>query len=108
MKLLAAARRPDWRLILAGGLLLAAAAAAYANSFQVPFLYDDLKSIVDNPTIRHLWPPGTVLRPPGGGVTVQGRPLVNFSLAINFALGGTSVRGYHAVNLALHGLAGLA
>jgi len=38
---------------------------------------------------------------------VAGRPLVNFSLAINHALGGQSVAGYHAFNLAVHLLAAL-
>jgi tetratricopeptide (TPR) repeat protein len=36
-----------------------------------------------------------------------GRPLVNLSFAVNFAVGGTDVRGYHIVNLACHLLAGL-
>ncbi len=34
--------------------------------------------------------------------------MVNFSLAVNYALEGTVVWGYHAVNLAIHILAGLA
>jgi hypothetical protein len=36
-----------------------------------------------------------------------GRPLVNFSFAVNYALGGLDVRGYHLVNLACHLLSGL-
>jgi Flp pilus assembly protein TadD/uncharacterized membrane protein len=38
---------------------------------------------------------------------VEGRPLVNLSLAINYAFGGVRVWGYHALNLTLHILAGL-
>jgi tetratricopeptide (TPR) repeat protein len=40
-------------------------------------------------------------------LTVEGRPLINLSLAINYALGGYNVWGYHALNLTVHILAGL-
>ena len=36
---------------------------------------------------------------------VGGRPVVSLTLAINYALGGMNVWGYHAVNLAIHILA---
>jgi tetratricopeptide (TPR) repeat protein len=89
-------------LVVLAGLL------AYHNCFTGPFIFDDRQSIPENPTIRHLWPIWQALSPPhNGGLTVEGRPLVNFSLAINYALGGTDVRGYHALNLAIHILAGL-
>ena len=94
-------------LRFSGGVtLVLAALVAYANSFSVPFLYDDISSILENPSIRHLWPLGPVLAPPPE-VTSTGRPLVNFSLAANYALGGTTVWGYHLFNLAIHLLAGL-
>ena len=88
--------------------LLLAGVLAYANSFSVPFLFDDDASIADNPTIRSLWPPWQALSPPASGETVANRPLVNLSLAINFAFGGLDVRGYHVVNLAIHLCAALA
>jgi tetratricopeptide (TPR) repeat protein len=81
---------------------------AYHNSFTGPFIFDDVRSIRDNPTIRHLWPIGQCLRPPHqDGLTVEGRPLINLSLAINYALGRQKVWGYHALNLTVHILAGL-
>ena len=40
-------------------------------------------------------------------MTTSGRPLVNASLALNYAAGGFQVQGYHAFNLAVHLLAGL-
>ncbi|MGD1021058.1 MAG: hypothetical protein ABSA12_17265, partial [Verrucomicrobiia bacterium] len=81
---------------------------AYHNSLTGPFIYDDWLSIQKNPTIRHLWPIWQPLSPPhAGGITVEGRPLINLSLAVNYAIGGTNVRGYHALNLAIHILAGL-
>jgi tetratricopeptide (TPR) repeat protein len=83
--------------------------AAYHNSFAVPFVLDDHHVIERNPTIRTLWPLSVPLSPPvADGITVGGRPLVNLTLAVNHAVGGTGVRGYHAANLAIHLLAGLA
>jgi tetratricopeptide (TPR) repeat protein len=95
-------------ILLAGALLVLAGLAAYHNSFRVPFVFDDVPAIVENPTIRQLWPLWIPLSPPhDSGLPVSGRPLVNFSLALNYANGGTAVVGYHALNLAVHLLAGL-
>jgi tetratricopeptide (TPR) repeat protein len=94
------------RLILPAALLLAAL-AAYSSSFSGPFVYDDLQSIPENPTLRQLWPPWEALSPPAGGATVGGRPVLNVSFALNYALGGAAVGGYHVGNLLIHVLAGL-
>jgi tetratricopeptide (TPR) repeat protein len=89
-------------------LIVAATVAAYANSFGGAFVFDDFDSIHGNPTIRSLWPIWNPLSPPAGGDAVANRPLVNLTLAINYALGDTdSTWSYHAVNLAVHVLAGL-
>lgn len=45
--------------------------------------------------------------PPGGGSPVKGRPLVNLSLAVNYALGGTTVLGYQVFNPGVHLLVAL-
>ena len=95
-----------WEVTLVVGLIALAAFAAYSNSFGGPFVFDDKPSIPDNPTLRHLWPPLAAFPPPGG-LTVSGRPILNVSLALNHAVGGTNVRGYHAVNLLIHACAGL-
>lgn len=92
------------KVFACAALLAAAAALAYSRTFSVPFLLDDPGSILENPTIRHL---GTAFRPPLGA-TVSGRPVLNLSLAVNYLLGGTGVRGYHAVNLVVLILSGLA
>jgi Flp pilus assembly protein TadD len=85
-----------WRAaaIAAVGLL------AYANSFSGPFVFDDGASVVDNVSIRELFS-ARVLSPPREAPTA-GRPLVNVAFAINYAFGGLSPSGYHAVNLTLH------
>ncbi|MBN1588100.1 MAG: tetratricopeptide repeat protein, partial [Pirellulales bacterium] len=88
-------------------VIVAATVLAYCNTLGVPFLFDDAEAISRNPTIRQLWPIGSALSPPNNGAPVDGRPLVNLSFAVNYAIGGLDVRGYHAVNLAIHVLAAL-
>ena len=101
------AAEPRWKIVLAGAVIVLAGLAAYHNSFSGPFVFDDPLSIVENPTIRPPWSLVDLLTPPAQ-VTVGGRPLVNVTLAINYALGGTDVQGYHMVNLVIHLFAGLA
>src|SRR5476649_2897922 len=96
------------RIYLAAAAIVLAGVAAYHNSLGGPFIFDDPSSIVSNPTIRSLWPPWAPLSPPHAAVTVQGRPVLNFSLALNYAISGTNVWSYHALNLAIHLGAGLA
>ncbi|MBI5382009.1 MAG: tetratricopeptide repeat protein [Opitutae bacterium] len=86
----------------AAGVLALATFAAYANSFSGPFVFDDIDAIAENLTLRQLWPPWGALQPPAGGLPVSGRPVVNFSFALNYAVGGTAVRGYHLANLLIH------
>jgi tetratricopeptide (TPR) repeat protein len=64
---------------------------------------DDVPSIASNQTLRHL---GSALFPPVAS-TEGGRTVLNLSLAVNYAISGTSVWSYHAANLAIHILAGL-
>jgi tetratricopeptide (TPR) repeat protein len=73
----------------------------YVNSLDNPFIWDDSNAIVNNPTIRSLWPLWKPLLPPAE-TPVATRPLVNLSFALNYALHGLDVRGYHLVNLGLH------
>lgn len=92
-----------WMRVLAEVVVVAAAVAAYHNSLSGPFILDDLKSIAENPTIRHF---GSAFSPPNN-LGVGGRPVINLSFALNYALGGPNVWGYHAFNLLIHMLAGL-
>jgi protein O-mannosyl-transferase len=79
----------------------------YCRSFGGPFIFDDLTSIPENPNIRQLWPIWVPLSPPPELGALGGRPLVSLSFAVNYAIGGLDVRGYHAVNLLLHVLSTL-
>jgi len=90
----------------AAALIVLLGLGAYADSLTGPFVYDDLPAIAANPTLRRLWPLGAPLHPPAAS-TVTGRPLLNLSFAFNYALSGTSVGSYHAVNVLIHLLAGL-
>jgi tetratricopeptide (TPR) repeat protein len=88
---------------VSAAILTAGVIAAYGRTLSVPLLFDDIGTITDNPSIRHwstaLWPPINT--------TAGGRPMLNLSLAINYAISGTAVWSYHALNLAIHVLAGL-
>src|SRR5580692_767166 len=92
-----------WGTLLASGIVVLAALTAYHNSFSGPFIFDDQKVVTDNPTIKHL---ASALSPPPDAGT-GGRPLLNLTFALNYALGGMDVWGYHAFNLLIHVLAGL-
>ena len=93
---------------LAIGVLVLATLAFYGNSLRGPFVYDDVPAIPGNPTIRHLWPLSGVVMPQGqGGLTVSGRPVLNLSFALNYAVSGEEVWSYHAFNLLVHAGAAL-
>jgi protein O-mannosyl-transferase len=89
-------------------VLALAVAAAYSNTIHLPFIFDDRPAIVENATIRDWRAIGMVLSPPNDGSSVTGRPVVNLSLALDYALGGTAPWSYHVTNLLIHVLATLA
>ena len=93
-------------ILLAAIVLIGAGILVYANTFAVPFIYDDYGTIVNNPAIHGLL---TTKREsaPSGEANRSSRPVADFTFAINYALGGLDVRGYHAVNLLIHLLAAL-
>lgn len=102
------AKRPArWPVLLSAGLICAAIALAWSNSLHGPFIFDDIPSIPENRTIRDLWDIPAVLSPPGDGVTVDSRPILNLSFAINYAISGMDVVGYHVGNIIIHALATL-
>lgn len=87
-------------------LILACGLAVFANSLDNSFHYDDGHSLRDNPHIRSLAniprffvDPGTFSAMPEARMY---RPLLLTTYALNYALGGEAVWGYHLVNLSLH------
>ncbi len=97
----------DWWRAASVAAVLACAWVAYYNSLTVPFLFDDHSAIVNNPTIRQLWPLGDVLSPPKHATGVIGRPLLNLSLAVNYAINGLNPAGYHLLNIIFHAISGV-
>jgi protein O-mannosyl-transferase len=79
-------------------LIAAIALATYWNALDAPFVWDDDISITTNTSIHDVT---SSLNPPIE-TPVSGRPMVNLSLALNYAFDGLNTRGYHALNLAIH------
>jgi protein O-mannosyl-transferase len=88
-----------WKQYLAVSVVLLAGIAAYWNSFEGDFVFDDIAEIRDNPSIGTLWPPSV---PMFTGRDLPTRPVPYYSFAINHAIHDTQLFGYHAVNLAVH------
>jgi Tfp pilus assembly protein PilF len=89
---------PRWIMPVA---LALAGWAVYANGLDGPFIFDDHHAIPENPHVRSLWPVWEAMQAPAQS-TLDGRPIVSLSFALNHALGGYDVRGYHMVNLLFH------
>lgn len=92
---------PRWSILALCGVIGCAVFAAYSNVLNAPFLFDDQSAIVRNPSIRNLgsW---DIFSAPLKATGATGRPLVNFSLALNYAAGGLNIRGYHLFNIGVH------
>ncbi|MFO0944345.1 MAG: tetratricopeptide repeat protein [Planctomycetota bacterium] len=80
-------------------LLIVAGLVAYSNSIRVPFLLDDGRAIAQNPYVREFVPPFEMLNDKKMGAT---RPLVLFTLQVNYAVSSLDVWSYHATNLLIH------
>ena len=90
-------------------LVLLAAVLVYANTIQNQPVLDDTWAIFDNPLVKHLDQVGAIFRH-SYGFAAHGtlyRPLTILSYAVNWAIGGLNVVGYHVGNLALHVLCSL-
>jgi protein O-mannosyl-transferase len=95
-------------ILLAAGLIVLATVLAYSNTFRCPLVFDDASDIINNTSICHLWPIRDVFVVQRDGRSVlHSRPVVNFSLAVNYAVGGLKPFPYHVTNLLIHVLAGL-
>ena len=90
-----------WVIRVSVLVIVLAGLIVYWNSFSGAMIFDDSRCIKRNQELRKLWPPWKTGSSPG-------RTVVNFSLAVNYAIGELEVRGYHIFNLSVHILAGLA
>jgi protein O-mannosyl-transferase len=90
------------KIVASLALLCILAFAAYWPSLHAPFVFDDQFAIAENHSIEHLSDVKSVLSPPPDAAGAAGRPLVNLTLAINYAFGRYNVFGYHLLNVTLH------
>lgn len=81
-------------------LLFVAVLVVYGNNWHAAFILDDVPWILKNRNIHSLWP----LWEP---FLSTSRPVVQWSLALNYAMGGLNVVGYHLVNNLIHALTAL-
>jgi len=94
--------------VLGPFVLAACGLAAYANSFDAPFVFDGWNYLYLNESIRELWPPHAWLK------FAATRPLGYFTFALNHEFGrrvlgdGYHPAPWHAVNLAIHWVAACA
>ncbi|MFO8048690.1 MAG: tetratricopeptide repeat protein, partial [Desulfosudaceae bacterium] len=74
---------------------------SYADSLQAPFVFDDIKQIVENPHIRmKAITPGEV-RETFKSHSAN-RPFAYLTFGLNYHVGEYRVLGYHLVNLLIH------
>jgi len=79
---------------------IAAALLVYGGVLDAPFVHEDAAIQVD-PDIREWLPPWTAVGASGDSAAAA-RPVVHYSLALNFAAGGLRPTGYRLLNLAVH------
>lgn len=96
-------RSPAATAIIVGAAIL----LAWANTLHAPFVFDDTSSIVENRSIRDLGSLAWLLPPHSAGETVSGRPVLNFTFALNYAVSGLDVWSYHVLNWLIHAAAAL-
>ncbi len=94
-----------WRLpnALILTLVCGAVFAVYCNAMTGQFLFDDRYSIVENKSIRSVFPLSQSLWGPRDMPTA-GRPVANLSFAFNYAVGQLDVFGYHFANVSIHAI----
>ena len=86
-------------------LILLPVILAFSSGLQGEFFeVDDVESIRDNPHIRRLWPLSEPLCLPlwNTGATVDTRPVLALSLALNYQLTGDAPWGFHLINILVH------
>ena len=83
---------------------------AYSNSFSVPFQFDDIRVIEENPVIKNISNFNPFLK----GYEAKPRDDYNsrrylgyLSLALNYRWGGLDTAGYHVVNILIHVINGI-
>ncbi len=79
----------------------------YANTFDVPFYFDDAANIEENSYIHLQRITLGAVASAGVKSFLSTRPVANISFALNHYFHQDSVAGYHALNILIHSLAGV-
>lgn len=88
------ARRQWWL----GGLAAVSSGLSYLNALNNPFVYDDIRMVLQNPSIQDVTAVRSIV------FREVTRPLVNFSYAIDRAIWGVEPVGFHLTSVLLHTL----
>jgi tetratricopeptide (TPR) repeat protein len=79
--------------------------AIYSNTFDSPFVLDDLRKIEENPGIRvNQLSPTEIVK--AGFKSSKARPIAFMTLALNHSMHQYDVFGYHLFNISIHLLTG--
>jgi len=85
--------------LMAGLLIGVLTLLVYSNTFYASFHFDDTPQIVENYKIRNLGNLPEIIRG-NRGISIA-------TFAINYAIGGLNVVGYHIINLTIHIINGI-
>ncbi len=88
-------------------ILIVLTVICYANTLNVPFVFDDIPNIVENKAIHVNVLNLENLRNAGFGSLMPSRPLANISFALNHEFGNLDVTGYHLMNIFIHAVNGV-
>src|SRR5881628_3592873 len=83
---------PTW---IAAVVIVVAGVAAFSNSFDGVFVFDDRNAIVSNPAVRTLWPLTAAMNAPRD-TTLAGRPVASLSFALTYAFAPADARDVFA------------
>jgi len=86
-------------------LFTAVTLAIYSNTFNSPFVLDDVRKIEENSAIRvNRFSPAEIVK--AGFQSSRMRPIAFMTLALNHILHKYNVFGYHVINIAIHTITG--
>ena len=82
--------------------------ALYSNTFDSPFVFDDILRIIENQSIRITeLSAANLIDTAFGKQSPKTRPIANVTFALNYYFHQYNVEGYHLVNIVIHILAGI-
>jgi tetratricopeptide (TPR) repeat protein len=96
------------KTLLAALVFFALGFLIYSNTFENPFVFDDVKRILDNADIRmNELTAENISDAAFGKKSARNRPVGNISFALNYYFHQYRLKGYHIVNIIIHILTGI-